>query len=236
LVLSAKLEDLPAAELISWAIAEHGNNFAIATSFQKEGMILIDLAHRARAGAYRVFTLDTGWLPEETYRMIETVRDRYGISIETVAPLAEDVDRMIAEHGPSLFYESQELRALCCEVRKVRPLQRKLEEFQVWATGLRRQQSATRADVRKAEEIDGRLRIAPLADWTGEQVEQYIRENDVPVHPLYMRGYTSIGCEPCTRAVAPGEDERSGRWWWEQQDRKECGIHFAADGTVERNA
>jgi phosphoadenosine phosphosulfate reductase len=237
LVLSLELEGLSAAELISWAITTHGSDFAIASSFQKEGMILIDLAHRTVGrGACRVFTLDTGRLPEETYRMMETVRDRYGISVETVGPAAEDVERMIAEHGPNLFYQSQELRALCCEVRKVRPFQRKLGELKVWAAGLRREQSETRADVRKAEEIDGRLRIAPLADWTSEQVELYIRENNVPVHPLYLRGYTSIGCAPCTRAVGPGEEERAGRWWWEHQDRKECGIHFAADGRVKRNA
>jgi len=115
-------------------------------------------------------------------------------------------------------------------------MQRKLRELKAWAAGLRREQSETRADVRKVEEIDGRIRVCPLADWSSEEVDRYIRENGVPVHPLYARGYTSIGCAPCTRAVAPDEDERAGRWWWEQQVAKECGIHFAADGRVERNA
>jgi phosphoadenylyl-sulfate reductase (thioredoxin) len=111
-----------------------------------------------------------------------------------------------------------------------------LREFKAWASGLRREQSQTRAAVRKAEEVDGRIRISPLADWNAEQVDRYIQDHGVPVHPLYLRGYTSIGCAPCTRAVEAGEDERAGRWWWEEETRKECGIHFAANGTVERDA
>jgi phosphoadenylyl-sulfate reductase (thioredoxin) len=199
--------------------------------------VIVDLACRA-AGSVgcRVFTLDTGRLPEETYQMVETVRQRYGIVVETVAPRSEELEQMVAGHGPNLFYRSPELRALCCQIRKVRPLQRKLAELKAWATGLRREQSETRAAVRKAEEIDGRLRLSPLADWSAEQVDRYIRENGVPEHPLYKRGYSSIGCAPCTRAVAEGEDTRAGRWWWELQSAKECGIHFAANGKVERDA
>lgn len=197
-------------------------------------MVIVDLACRIAGSACRVFTLDTGRLPEETYQMMETVRERYGIAIETVAPLPEDLQPMVASHGPNLFYESPELRGLCCEVRKVRPLERKLRELKAWAAGLRREQSDTRAAIRKAEEIEGRVRVCPLADWSSAQVERYIHENRVPVHPLYARGYASIGCGPCTRAIQPGEDERAGRWWWEQQGRKECGIHFAANGMVER--
>jgi thioredoxin-dependent adenylylsulfate APS reductase len=231
------LESLPAAEVVAWAISTYREEFAIATSFQKEGMVIIDLAYRAAGSAgCRVFTLDTGRLPEETYRMMEVVRERYGIGVETVSPQPEELERMVAEHGPNLFYRSPELRARCCEIRKVRPFERKLRELQAWATGLRRDQAETRAAVRKAEEVDGRLRLCPLADWSAGQVDQYIGQNSVPVHPLYQRGYTSIGCGPCTRAVAPGEGERSGRWWWEDQERKECGIHFAADGTVRRDA
>ena len=231
-----EIENYSAAELVSWAIATYGTEFGIATSFQKEGMVVIDLAARANAGAFRVFTLDTGRLPEETYRMIENVRERYGIPVETVAPLREELEAMVSAHGPNLFYESPDLRALCCEIRKVRPLQRKLREFKAWATGLRREQSATRADVRTVEQIDGRIRLSPLAGWSSADVERYIRERDVPVHPLYARGYTSIGCAPCTRAAAAGEDQRAGRWWWEQEASRECGIHFAANGKVERNA
>jgi thioredoxin-dependent adenylylsulfate APS reductase len=231
-----EIEDLTAGELVSWAISTFAGEFAIATSFQKEGMVILDLAARGNAGIFRVFTLDTGRLPEETYRMMEKVRERYGIQVETVAPLPEELEAMVSAYGPNLFYENPDLRALCCEIRKVRPLQRKLREFKAWAAGLRREQSETRAEVRTVEEIDGRLRLCPLAAWSSEDVERYIREHDVPVHPLYERGYTSIGCAPCTRAVLPCEDQRAGRWWWEQEARRECGIHFAANGKVERHA
>jgi phosphoadenosine phosphosulfate reductase len=235
--LSVSLENLPASELISWALSTYGQDFAIASSFQKEGMVVVDMACRTVGNTgCRVFTLDSGRLPEETYRMIEAVRDRYGISVEVVSPLAGEVERMVSDHGPNLFYRSPELRAQCCAVRKVRPFEGKLRELKAWATGLRRDQSDTRAQVRKVEEIDGRVRLCPLADWSASEVDEYTRDNGVPVHPLYLRGYTSIGCAPCTRAVEPGEDQRAGRWWWEQGTSKECGIHFAPDGTVRRDA
>lgn len=222
-----------APEILAWATATFGNAFAVATSFQKEGMVILDMASRM-ARPVRVFTLDTGRLPEETYRMIETVRERYGVVVEAVFPDPRDVEQMVSERGPNLFYESLESRRLCCEVRKVRPFERKLRELSAWATGLRRQQSETRTAISKVETVDGRIRICPLADWTSEQVDQYIAENAVPVHPLYQRGYTSIGCAPCTRAVEPGESERAGRWWWEQGAKKECGIHFTPEGLVRR--
>ena len=232
----ADFESLSAGEVLSWATSTYGRRFAIATSFQKEGMVIVDLAARTAGNLPRVFTLDTGRLPQETHRMIDIVRERYGISVEAVSPDPVEVSNMVAAHGADLFYQSPELRETCCDIRKVRPLQRKLTELDAWATGLRRGQSATRASVRKVEDLDGKIRICPLADWSADQVEQYIREFDVPVHPLYARGYTSIGCDPCTRAILPGEDERAGRWWWEGRATKECGIHFTADGTVRRNA
>jgi len=200
-------------------------------------MAIIDLAcQSAGLGSWRVFTLDTGRLPEETYRMMETVRERYGVIVETVSPEREALESMVALHGPNLFYQSPALRARCCEIRKVEPMQRKLREFAAWASGLRREQSAVRARVGKVEEIDGRIRVCPLADWSGDQLDAYIQANHVPVHPLYQRGYASIGCAPCTRAIAPGEDQRAGRWWWEEESIKECGIHYAPDGTVKHGA
>ncbi|HEY2018952.1 MAG TPA: phosphoadenylyl-sulfate reductase [Bryobacteraceae bacterium] len=229
----SNLESAPAVEILAWAVTRFGNDFAIATSFQKEGMVIVDLASRL-GQPVRVFSLDTGRLPDETYRMMELVRERYGIPVEVVFPDAADVEEMVSRHGPNLFYGSLEARQLCCEVRKVRPLERKLRELRAWATGLRREQSESRANIAKVEEVDGRIRISPLADWSSEDVERYIRERHVPLHPLYQRGYASIGCGPCTRAVKPGDSERSGRWWWEQDDRKECGIHFSADGLVRR--
>jgi thioredoxin-dependent adenylylsulfate APS reductase len=222
-----------APQIVEWAVSSYGSRFAIATSFQKEGMVIVDLA--ARAGKpFRVFTLDTFRLPEETYRMIESVEQRYGVSVEVVSPDAAEVEDMIRRHGRDLFYESVEMRQLCCETRKVRPLERKLRELDAWATGLRRGQSETRAAIAKVENSEGRIKISPLADWTAEQVEDYTRAFGVPVHPLYERGYHSIGCAPCTRSVVAGEDPRAGRWWWEQDAKKECGIHFGPDGTVRR--
>lgn len=197
-------------------------------------MVLVDVASRT-GGEFRVFTLDTGRVHEETYAMMESVRKRYGISVETVFPDREEVERMTAQHGPNLFYGSVAARKMCCEIRKVKPLERKLREFQAWATGLRREQTPARSDIRKVDQADGLIKLNPLADWTAAQVDDYIAANDVPVHPLYARGFASIGCAPCTRPIQIGESERAGRWWWEQEGPRECGIHFAPDGTVRRD-
>ncbi len=226
-------ESASAGEILAWAIAAYGDSFAIATSFQKEGMVIVDLASRITSDV-RVFTIDTGRLPDETYRMMETVRQRYGIRVEVVFPDRDEVERMVTLHGPNLFYSSVPSRERCCEIRKVHPLERKLATLKAWASGLRREQARTRTNVPKVEKQGERMKLSPLADWTGGQVEEYIRKNHVPLHPLYQRGYTSIGCAPCTRAVEAGEDERAGRWWWEQDAKKECGIHFGADGKVHR--
>ena len=228
-----RLEQASAPALLEWAMAEFGDSLAIATAFQAEGMVILDLASRL-PGRVRVLTLDTGRLPEETYQMIETVRERYGIAVETVSPDADEVEAMVRLHGPNLFHRDVAYRNLCCEIRKVRPLKRKLREFEAWVAGLRRGQTESRAAVRKVERIEGKFKLSPLADWTTGQVRDYIQRHDVPMHPLYALGYRSIGCAPCTRAVQPGEDERAGRWWWEQDAAKECGIHFSPEGKAER--
>jgi adenylyl-sulfate kinase len=231
----SRFEAASASDILSWAVDTFGDSFAIATSFQKEGMVILDLASRISASV-RVFTLDTGRLPDETYRMMESVRQRYGIPVEIVFPERDEVEHLVAFHGPNLFYSSVQARQRCCDVRKVRPLDRKLETLKAWATGLRRDQSDTRAAIPKVDrDPAGRIKICPLADWSADRIEDYIAKHDVPVHPLYARGYTSIGCAPCTRAVQPGESERDGRWWWEQDVKKECGIHFAPDGSVARD-
>ena len=234
LVPLSGFESAGASEILAWAIGAYGESFAIATSFQREGMVIVDLASRISCNV-RVFTIDTGRLPPETYQMMEIVRQRYGISVEVVFPERQDVEQMVTLHGPNLFYSSVPSRERCCEVRKVRPLERKLATLKAWASGLRREQSSTRSNIPKVEKQGERIKLNPLADWTSAQVEEYIRKNDVPMHPLYARGYASIGCAPCTRAVEAGEDERAGRWWWEQDTKKECGIHFGADGTVRRD-
>jgi thioredoxin-dependent adenylylsulfate APS reductase len=226
-------ESSTARELLGWAIDIYGQDFAIATSFQKEGMVIVDLASRIDPQV-RVFTLDTGRLPAETHQMIETVRERYGIEVEVVTPDPAEVLAMTVAHGKDLFYDAVELRELCCRVRKVLPLERKLAGLRAWATGLRRSQNESRAQTLKLDRSARAVKLSPLADWSAEQVDEYIAANGVPVHPLYARGYASIGCAPCTRPVAIGAAERSGRWWWELNAKKECGIHFTPDGQLRR--
>jgi thioredoxin-dependent adenylylsulfate APS reductase len=222
-----------AEELLRWAIETYRDSLAITTSFQAEGMVILDMAARI-SPAVRVLTVDTGRLPEETHQMIETVRSRYGVRVEVIAPDPAEIEAMVAGHGPNLFYRGVAQRMLCCNVRKVRPLEKKLRDFRAWVVGLRRAQSEQRAGLQQMEEKDGLLKISPLFDWTDEQVEEYLALHDVPRHPLYAQGYASIGCAPCTRAIEPGEDSRAGRWWWEHDAVKECGIHFSANGRAER--
>jgi phosphoadenosine phosphosulfate reductase len=201
----------------------------IVASFQAESSVLIDMASRIRRDA-KVLTLDTGRLPQQTHDMIDRVRDRYAIDVQVVSPDPSDLQEMVGSHGSNLFYRSPELRRLCCEVRKSRPLARALAGYDAWVTGVRREQAPTRSEtavVADDSEHEGLTKIAPLATWSKNQVWAYIRENEVPYHSLYDAGYTSIGCAPCTRATTAGEDERAGRWWWEENEVKECGLHWS---------
>jgi phosphoadenosine phosphosulfate reductase len=226
----AGLERLPAADLLAWAIHAYGRRFAVVTSFQAEGMVVLDLARRVDPGV-RVLTLDTGRLPEETYEVMEAVRTGLGLEVEVVTPDPAEVAARVARNGPNLFRQDPALRRLCCHVRKVAPLARALTGLDAWATGLRREGGATRAGTPKAQldaEHGGIVKLNPLADWTRDQVWGYVRANRLPVNPLYERGYTSIGCAPCTRPTRPGEDERAGRWWWEADPSRECGLHHAS--------
>jgi len=218
---------------LAWAVDTFGESLAISTSFQKEGMVAIDMAVRLKPDI-RVFTLDTGLLHRETVLFMETVENHYGIRIERVRPDPCEVAEMVERHGPELFYTDVPRRMLCCHIRKVRPLERKLASLSAWVTGLRRSQNESRAGVPKVAFDGGVYKISPLADWTREQVEDYARFNNVPVHPLYASGFQSIGCGPCTRAAGKHEGERAGRWWWERDAHKECGIHFSANGKAER--
>jgi phosphoadenosine phosphosulfate reductase len=225
----AELEARSAEELLAWALGEFHPRIALAASFGAEDVVLIDLLAKLQPGA-RVFTLDTGRLPAETYDLMDAIRERYGLAIEVYFPQADAVEAVVREHGVNLFYTSIEQRKLCCGVRKVEPLGRALRALGAWITGLRREQAVTRAQVRKVEvdaEHGGLIKLNPLADWTGDQVWQHIRAHRVPYNALHDRGYPSIGCAPCTRAVAPGEDPRAGRWWWESADTKECGLHVS---------
>ena len=179
----------------------------------------------------RIFTLDTGRLPQETYEVIEETRNRYGTNVEILFPDRRQVEQMVAQHGPNLFYQSVENRKLCCRIRKVDPLRRALRELDAWICGLRAEQSPTRSDLARIEwdEVFGLIKVNPLADWTTAQVWQYINDNDVPYNRLHDQGYPSIGCAPCTRPVTPGADIRTGRWWWEQPEHKECGLHLKTE-------
>jgi phosphoadenosine phosphosulfate reductase len=223
----AELESSSAQDLLAWALREFHPRIALAASFGAEDVVLIDMLVKLDPRA-RVFTLDTGRLPAETYSLMEAIRERYGLAIEVYFPQAEAVEAMVREHGVNLFYASIEKRKLCCGVRKVDPLGRALGSLGAWITGLRREQAVTRAQVSKVEvdaEHGGLIKLNPLADWTWDQVWAYIRAHHVPYNALHDRGYPSIGCAPCTRAVAPGEDPRAGRWWWERPETKECGLH-----------
>ena len=228
IAVNAHLAAAPAEEVLAWAVGELHPRIGLASSFGVEDMVLIDMLSRIRPRA-RIFTLDTGRLPQETYDLLETVRTRYG-AVEVYAPETAAVEEMVAQHGPNLFYRSVELRKRCCHVRKVEPLRRALAGLDAWITGLRREQASTRAAIERVELDAGngnRLKINPLTEWTAEDVWAYIRAHGVPYHALHDRGFPSLGCAPCTRAVQPGEDPRAGRWWWEQDAHKECGLHPA---------
>ena len=224
----SEYEDRKAEDVITWTLDTFQHRAAICTSFQAEGMVILDLAYRVDPGV-RVFTIDTGRLPSETYELIDRVRDHYGIDIEVYYPDQKKLAQMVTKHGINPFYHSVSLRLLCCEVRKVNPLNRVLQNLDAWITGLRRSQSQTRANVRKVEvdrDHGNIIKVNPLADWSEQQVWEYIRANQLPYNQLYDQGYSSIGCAPCTRPVVPGEDQRAGRWWWENGMPKECGIHL----------
>jgi len=200
---------------------------ALASSFGAEDMVLLDLI--ARDGlAIQIFTLDTGRLPRQTHALIEKVRKQYAIEIDVFSPWPDSVEAFVAEHGMDGFYDGVEQRKACCAVRKVEPLRRALAGKRGWITGLRREQSDTRAVIAESEYDPnwGLWKFSPLADWSDTEVWDYLHGNNVPYNALHDRGYPSIGCEPCTRAVKPGEHPRAGRWWWEQDGaKKECGLH-----------
>jgi phosphoadenosine phosphosulfate reductase len=206
----------------------------LASSLAAEDMVLTDLILRNKL-PIGIFSLETGRLHAETLAVIGKVKETYGYDIELFRPEPQAVEQYVAQNGLNAFYDSVELRKECCRIRKVEPLQRALSGKKAWITGQRREQSATRSEL-KIEEFDaghGLAKFNPLADWTENDVWDYIRTNKVPYNVLHDKGYPSIGCEPCTRAIQPGEDVRAGRWWWENPDSKECGLHVV-DGKLIR--
>ena len=200
-----------------------------ASSLGAEDMVLTDLIH-TDALPIEVFTLDTGRLPEETHALIDAIGERYGKRPRVYFPQPAAVEAYVSRHGMNGFYGGVELRKACCHVRKVEPLRRALAEKKAWITGLRREQSSTRGDleIETFDAVNGLMKFSPLAGWSNEQVWDYIRAHKVPYNALHDRGYPSVGCAPCTRAVAAGEDIRAGRWWWENPQHKECGLHLGS--------
>lgn len=198
----------------------------LASSLGAEDMILLDLIAREKL-PIDVFTLDTGRLPQETHDLLQLARSRYRIPITVYAPESSDVEAYTAAHGPNGFYDSVALRQECCHLRKVKPLKRALVGKRAWLTGLRRAQSAGRSGVafQEWDEGHGLQKFNPLADWSDRDMWNFIDTHEVPVNTLHAKGYPSIGCAPCTRAIAPGEDVRAGRWWWENPEFNECGLH-----------
>jgi phosphoadenosine phosphosulfate reductase len=223
MTIEARVAD--AVALLSRVARDHAPA-ALASSFGAEDMVLIDLVAR-HALSIEILTLDTGRLPDATHAQIDRVRERYGLAIRVLHPDAAALEAFVASNGSNGFYRSVELRRACCAIRKSVPLARGLAGMRGWITGQRRAQSITRADL-TVEEFDGERGIPkfnPLADWSEADVWHYLRSNAVPYHPLHDQGYPSIGCAPCTRAIEPGEDLRAGRWWWEQPEHRECGLH-----------
>lgn len=210
---------------------QFGDKIALATSFGAEDQVLTDVLCNTIKKPM-IFTLDTGRLPEETYEVMEETRKKYGIEIDILFPEHKKVEEMVNKYGPNLFYESIEARKLCCRIRKIQPLKKKLSELQAWICGLRAEQSVTRIELKKIQwdNTFGLIKVCPLADWSTERVWDYIRKHDVPYNKLHDKDFPSVGCEPCTRVVKPGEDIRAGRWWWEEPEHKECGLHL-----VDRN-
>ena len=232
--LALRANPMSAQDVLRLAVDTFGRGVALSSSFGAEDMVLIDMLMKIDQKA-RIFTLDTGRLPQETYNVIDATRQKYGATIEVFFPQPDAVQNMVAEHGMNLFYHSVENRKLCCGVRKMEPLRRALSGLDAWITGLRREQSVTRTAVHKVEWDEGNslVKVNPLVDWSHDEVWTYIREHNVPYNALHDRGYPSIGCAPCTRAIQPGEHERAGRWWWENPESKECGLHVSPQSKVD---
>ena len=215
-------------EALRWVSENLHPKVAKASSFGAEDAVIMDIMIKINP-EFRFFTLDTGRLPQETYDIMDIVRKKYNISIEVLFPDAKEVEDMVRAKGLNLFYDSVENRKLCCEIRKVHSMNKILHTLDGWITGLRRDQTKIRENVTMFQLDHGHhdiLKINPIIDWTWDQIQEYIKKNNLPYNSLLDKGYSSIGCEPCTRSIKPGESLRAGRWWWEQGEHKECGLHI----------
>lgn len=215
------------SEVLKYFLKEFKGRIALSSSLSIEDQALLDMIVRIDRDT-RIFTLDTGRLPGETYNLIDRTNNAYNIRLEVLFPDYNLIESMVKEKGMNLFYESVEQRKRCCFVRKIEPLRRALKDLDMWICGLRREQSVTRESISLVEydETNKMLKLNPLYNWKEAEVWDYVKKNNVPYNTLYNKNYLSIGCAPCTRAVKKGEDIRSGRWWWENPDTKECGLHI----------
>ncbi len=225
-LLNHKLENASVESILKEIIGIFGYNIAFASSLGYEDQIITHYIAR-HFPEIRIFTLDTGRLFPETYDLIDRTKSRYKINVEIFFPDRLETEKMVNDLGVNLFYESIENRKLCCSIRKTQSLKRAINGLDAWITGLRRDQSVTRTDLKIIEfdQINGLYKINPLLNWTEENVTNFVQENNIPYNILHDQGFPSIGCQPCTRAITDGEDVRAGRWWWEMPDQKECGLH-----------
>lgn len=225
--LNAKATALDAMGIIKLAYDEFSPKITFASSLSEEDQIITDMIAQTTQ-SIEIFTLDTGRLFAETYELMAKNQKKYSeLNFKIYYPDTKSVEEMVKTKGINLFYESIENRKLCCHIRKVMPLQRALADKDAWIAGLRRQQAQTRAVLEPVEwdEANKKVKFNPLYNWTLQQVRSYIKKNNLDINPLHAKGFISIGCAPCTRAIGPGEDIRAGRWWWEKPEQKECGLH-----------
>ena len=224
--LAEQLHGLSNIEALRTLAERFPGEVIFSTSLGYEDQVITDLilAHEI---PIKIFTLDTGRMFSETYSVWKKTNDRYATKIEAYFPDRTAEEHLMSEKGPYSFYDSIENRKECCGIRKVAPLNRALKGRKVWVTGIRAEQSANRQTMPQLEwdEVHNLFKFHPLMDWTFEEVKQYVKDHKVPYNPLHDRGFVSIGCQPCTRAIQPGEDFRAGRWWWEDNSKKECGLH-----------
>ena len=231
--LNDKLRGFTAQQILSYFINEYEGKVALGTSLGAEDQVLTDMIAKIDPRT-KIFTLDTGRVFPETYKVLQETNEKYAINVKVYFPNAERVERLVSQHGINLFYKSVENRKICCQVRKIEPLKRAMKDVDVWITGIRRDQSITRilTEVVEYDHINHKIKINPLLDWSEEDIWDYIKQQQVPYNKLHDRGFPSIGCEPCTRAIESHADVRAGRWWWEAPEQKECGLHQKSNGLM----
>lgn len=231
--LNKRMNGLSSQEILIYFINKYQGTVALGSSLGLEDQVLTDMIAKIDSRT-KIFTLDTGRVFPETYKTLQETNEKYNITVEVYFPNSEKVERMVNEKGINLFYDSIDNRKTCCHIRKIEPLRRAMTDVEVWVTGIRREQSITRilTEVVEYDAINNKIKINPLLDWSEAELWEYIKTHNVPYNKLHDKGFPSIGCEPCTRAIKEGEDIRAGRWWWETPEQKECGLHNRSNGRL----